>query len=141
MSIFGGNQNFSGKVINNKTNVLKQTNNWHALPKILKLNGDKLSTNNRADFSAKQLYNKYYAYDSFVLSNFGGQKEVFTDVKIPFGMNDFIELINNSYFKDSQNRTGKIISIKWNILSDTAKASYWVKVPFTTQLTETYIEP
>ena len=57
------------------------------------------------------------------------------------GMNDFIELTNNSYFKDSQNRTGKIISIKWNVLSDTATANYWVRVPFTTLLQETYIEP
>ena len=141
INFFGGNSNYGNSITNNRIGVLKQTQNWHAIPKVLRLTGDKLATNYRVVFSAKSLYNNYYAFDSFVLSNFGGQKEIFTDVKIPFGMTDFIALTNNSYFKDSQGRTGKIISIKWNVLSDFATASYWVKNVYTKKLTETYIEP
>lgn len=138
---FNGSSHYYNYVKNNKIGVLKQTANWHALPKILKLTGRKLAADYRNTFSAKTLYQNYFTFDSFVLSNFGGQKEVFNEVRIPFGMNDFIELVDNSYFQDSQNRTGKIMSIKWNIMSDTATVNYWVKQVYTTNLRETYIEP
>jgi hypothetical protein len=140
VNFFGGNSNY-GASPNPKIGVLKQTENWHAVPKVLMLQGRKLHPSYRTIFSAKRIYEDYYSYDSFVLNNYGGQKKVYSDIKIPFGMEDYLAVIDNSYFTTSDGSVGKITSLKWKITRDTATVSYWIKSPFTTQLQETYIEP
>ena len=139
VNFFGGNSNFGD--IDDKLGMLKQSSNWTSLPKIVKLQGDKLHPNYREDFSCQVLYEQHYAFDSFYLNNFGGQKEVYDNVRIPFGLEDFNTLINNSYFKDQDNRNGKIKSIKWNVLKDFAHVDYWIYQPYTDKLIETYISP
>jgi len=140
INFFGGNSNLAAQVTQ-RVGLLKQSTNWQSMPKILKLNGRKLAADYRATYSAEALYNSFHAYDSFVANNFNGQKLIYNDVKIPFGLNDFVSLINNSYFQDSNNNTGKVISIKWKPTQDTATVSYYIRTPYTTKLEETHIIP
>lgn len=141
INTFGGNSTYAAQVVNNKIGVLKQTSNWHSLPKIVMLTGNKLPANYRNVFSAKVLYDNYHSFDSFTLNNFNGQKELHKDIRIPFGMADFVTLINNSYCTDSNGANAKIMSIKWKVTEDYAIIDYWVRNVFTQNLVETYIEP
>ena len=140
VNFFGGNSNLAGKV-NAKLGMLKVSDNWHTVPKVLMLNGDKLDSTYRTTLSAKNIYNDYYAYDSFVLNSFGGQKELHREVEIPFGLNDFVQVVNNSYFYDTNGTLGGIEKLIWKPRMDKARVDYWIKKIYTTKLQETYIEP
>ncbi len=136
----GGSSDFA-QGIEEKIGMMKVTNNNHSIAKLVYLKGGKIPSNHRQLFSAKVLYEKYYNYTSFVQNNFGRQRLVFEQVVVPFGLAEFLELINNSYFYDNQNRLGKIENIEWNIMKDTAKIDYWIKQVYAPNLKETFLEP
>ncbi|MFA5234184.1 MAG: hypothetical protein WC390_07275 [Sulfurimonas sp.] len=137
VNTFGGNSDLAGK-ITSKIGLLKiGTNNW-TIPKVLKLSNNKPA--NRSLWSAKYLYENYHYGKSFVSNNFYGQKTKYNEVIIPFGLNDFIKLINNSYFYTTDGKEAKATEIKWNINSDKAIVSYQIREPYTHNLKETFIE-
>ncbi|RLI60066.1 MAG: hypothetical protein DRO67_09385 [Candidatus Asgardarchaeum californiense] len=138
--IFGGGTNFKDKV-KSKVGVLKVSQNDYQSPKFLKLTNGKLAANHRDKWGAKYLYEKYYFGKSFVANDFYGQKAVFNDVKIPFGLKSFLNLINNSYFSTFENETAKATRISWNIDSLTADIDYYTREVYTRKLKETKIEP
>jgi len=140
INTFGGSSDLEGQ-IEGKIGYLKVSQNDYSLPKLLTLVGDKLPANHRALLSAKYLYENYHISKSFVQNNYYGQKYVYNDIEIPFGFEDFLQLINNSYFTTSDGYSAKAIKIEWNILKDKAVLSYWIRKPYTTNLKETFIEP
>lgn len=137
--IFGGGTNLAGKV-NGKIGVLKVSNNWTALPKLLYLSGGKLPTNHRNLWSASVLYNSYHNYNSFVLNNFYGQKILYNDITIPFGFEDYKKLSENSYFY-YKGKQAKISKFVWKVGRDTATVSFWVRDVYTKNLNETQLIP
>ena len=133
----GSYSNLASK-ITSKLNILKiSTNNW-IIPKVLKLSGNKPVA--RSLWSAKYIYENYYRGTSFVQNGYYGQKIKYNEVEIPFGLNDFVSLINNSYFYTSDMKTAKVTSIKWNMSKDKAIVSYWIREPYTKNLKESFIE-
>ena len=138
--VFGGGTNFAGQ-ISGKVGTLKVSTNNHTVPKLIWLEGNRIPANHRDLFSAKTLWEKYHNYKSFVANNYKRQRKEFEDVLIPFGFADFLQLIDNSYFITSQGDNGKVVSIEWNMIKDTAKISYWIEKPYTKNLVETFIEP
>lgn len=138
--VFGGSPNLAQK-IKNKVGVLEVAANNHSVPKLLWMQGNRLPSNHRTLFSAKTLWEKYHSEKSFVRNGFRRQRRIIEDETIPFGLSDFVTLLNNAYFKDAEGRQGKIISIEWNFSKDTANISYWVEQPYTNNLKETFIEP
>ena len=137
--IFGGGTNFAGQV-DGKLGSLKVSSNNHSIPKLLWIEGGKIPANHRAKFSAKTLWGKYHIEKSFVQNGFSRQRKVFEGEKIPFGMSDFLTLIDNSYFVGGQGN-GKITRLEWNMSKDFAIVDYWVTHPYTKNLKETYVEP
>lgn len=135
---FGGGTNFAGQ-IKSKIGVLKQSNNWSTLPKLLYIKGGKLPVNHRSLWSAQLLYEKYHIEDSFVLDNARGQKVVYEDVTIPFGFEDFNTLLTNSFFK-FKGSDAKITKFTWTIGRDKANVSFWVREKYTDNLQETCID-
>ena len=139
--VLGKGTNLAG-LITRKLGVLKQSENETSLPKLLYLNSDnKLPSNHRDLFSAKVLWDKYWYYKSFVDSNFVGQKIIYPEVKIPFGLEDFIKLVDNSYFRTFEGETAKAISIKWSPSKDFALIDFFIRKPYTKNLQQTKIEP
>lgn len=136
--VFGGGTNFAGKV-KSKIGILKQSDNWHAVPKMLYIKGGKIPNNHRDLFSAKILYEKYHSDKSFVLNNYFAQKTLYNGVTIPFGFEDYKKLTVNPYFKFNS-KTAKIIKFTWTVGQDTALVDFWVREPYTFNLKETYIE-
>ncbi len=139
VSSIGGSSNLAAG-IKTKIGVMKVSDNNHSIAKLVYLSGNKMPSNHRDLFSAKVLYDKYYNHKSFVQNSFGRQRLVYKQVKIPFGLSSFLELIDNSYFYDSQNRLGKITNIDWTIMRDSALVDYWVHEVYAPNLKETFIE-
>jgi len=139
VNTLGGNSNLAGKV-NNKVGMLKVSNNNYTRPKLLYIRGGKIPINHRTQFSAKVMWDKYHNEQSWVQNNFGQQKLVFKNVRVPFGLEDFLKLVENSYFTDYLQRQGKVTNITWNIYGDFATIDYWIQEPYTTNLKESFIE-
>ncbi len=138
--VFGGRPNLARR-IRNKVGVLRVSNNNHSVPKLLWMQGNRLPSNHRLLFSAKTLWEKYHNYKSFVDNNFGRQRRYVENEDVPFGLNDFVTLLNNAYFRDENGQIGKIVDIEWNMSKDFATISYWVQEIYTNNLKETFIEP
>jgi len=138
--VFGKNPNLAKK-IKTKVGVLQVSNNNHAVAKLLWLSGSRIPSNHRDLFSAKTLWDKYHVEKSFIQNNFGRQRRYVDSETIPFGLSDFVTLLNNSYFRDENGVVGKVVDIEWNLNRDFATISYWVQEIYTNNLQETFIEP
>ena len=139
-SFFGKQTNYAS-IIKSRIGILKQTSNWHTIPKLIFTNGSGiLPVNHREKWNAKVLYDLYHLEKSFVLNNFKGQKTYYKGIRIPFGFEDYKKLTTNSYFY-FKGKQAKIIKFEWTIGTDTANIDFWVREPYTYNLAETYINP
>jgi len=138
--VFGKNPNLVGK-IKSKVGVLQVSNNNHSIAKLIWLSGGRIPSNHRDLFSAKTLWDKYHSEKSFIQNNFGRQRKYIESETIPFGLSDFVTLLNNSYFRDENGTEGKVVDIEWNMNRDFATISYWLQEIYTNNLQETFIEP
>jgi len=138
---FGKGTNFKAK-IKGKVGILKVSENNYTLSKLVRLTGaGRIPSNNSTTLSAKYLYENYHIGKSFVSNNFFGQKIVYNSIRIPFSFENFLVLIDNSYFHTFEGKEGKMVSIKWRIANDYAVVDYWIREPYTNNLKETFIEP
>lgn len=137
--LFGGGTNLKSKIIN-KVGSLKQSTNWHTVPKLLYLNNGKLPTNHRQLWNANLLWEKYHKEKSFVRDNFRGQKLVYNNVSVPFGLEDFLKLTENPYFTFN-GLNAKIVNFTWTVGQDEAVIDFWVRKAYTFNLKETKIIP
>jgi hypothetical protein len=136
--VFGSGTNFKNK-ITSSLGVLKVSNNNYNRPKWIWIENGKIPSNHRDKLSAKALYESFHFYKSFVQSNFVGQKRLYNNVQIPFGLEDFVKLSENSYFTDKNGDRAKATKIEWIIGEDKANIDYYVRKPYTTNLVETFI--
>ena len=116
-----------------RNGAMKVENHFFSLPKIVYIENGKIPTNFTDKIGATALYNKYHSYKSFVQgikdpNNFNNtnQKKIFSSVKIPFGIESFNQIINNSYFNDNSGKIGKFTNINWNVSKDFAIVDYYV---------------
>ena len=123
-------------VIQNRVNILKISQQFFSVPKILKIKNEKLSFDSRTGLSAPYLWDNYLNYDSYILDNFKRQRKTFNDIDIPFSYKDYKKVIKNSYFVTDEGRRGKFTSLEWSIESDTAKVSFWIEEIYTKNLKE-----
>lgn len=137
--LFGGGANLSGQ-ITSKLGCLKVSSNWHTQPKLLYVVGGKIPTNHRDMLNAEKIYDDHHVYDSFVLNNFNGQKQLRNGVKIPFGFEDFNLLVDNAFCEINQ-KTVKLNQIKWKIGQDVAELNFEERKPYTINLSERKIIP
>lgn len=137
-NVFGSGTNFAGQV-KGKVGVLKQSNNWHSIPKLLYLKNNRIPTNARDLFSAELLYFKYHKESSFVLDSGIGQKVVYNGVRVGFGFEDYKILLENSFFK-FRGQDAKITRFEWTLGQDFAIVNFWIRSKYTDNLKETYID-
>jgi hypothetical protein len=143
-STLGGNSqsapsNLTGFISGRIGCNIMETDYLH-VPKIMKLSGVRLASNQRNNWSAKYLYNNYHNKGSFVLNNYGNQYYIYKGVRVPFGFEEFNQLTQNSYFYNSNGDLCKLEQISWNVSQDFALIDYRVKTKYTTNLIEDYIE-
>lgn len=140
VNYFGGNADGEGS-INARIGYLKLETDYVHVPKLMKMDSsNRLLLNDRNTWSAKYLYNNYHNEDSFVLNNFGNQYYLYTNVRVPFGFEEFNQLTQNSYFYNQNGDICKLKQISWNVSKDFALIDYRVKTKYTSNLVESYIE-
>ena len=128
---------------NKRLYALRISEQFTGAPKVLNLAGVatlQLPTNHRDNLSAKALWDKYINKQSFVDNNFGGQYKIFRNIKVPFTLNDFISIKENSYFYDTDGARAKVDKISWKIGDDFAVIDYRKEFIYTRNLEETKIE-
>lgn len=99
-----------------------------------------LKNNHRSELCAKAIWNNWLYDKSFVSANYRNQWQLFTDIKIPFGFSDYNLLRQNNYFIAPTGEVCRMDSIKWEINSDFALASYRVRKPYDKNLQEIFYE-
>jgi hypothetical protein len=137
--VFGGGSNFANRIAAS-VNILKVSDNNHSKPKLLWFQGDSMPANARNLFSAKSLWEKYHIEKSFVAGDGYGQKYVYENARIPFGLEGFVALSENSYIATTKGQA-KVTSVSWKLAADYAVVSYWIRKRYTANLKETFIEP
>ena len=140
INFFGGNSDFASK-IKKRVGLMKVSQNIHNVPKLLYLDSDgNLPKNHRTQLRAKVFYDGYWEYESFVTNKAIRQRKVYEGVEVPFGFEDFLKLIDNSYFTTIDGKIGKAIQIKWTPARDKAIMDFWIAEVYTNNLFETKIE-
>ena len=130
--------------IDNRTGALRVENHFFSVPKMMLLNEDDRIPANFADIiGARALYDNYHTWDSFIAGNRNpldatqtAAKLVYEGVRIPFGLKDFTNVLNNSYFTTQDGDTGKFTKIDWNVRGDFAIVDYWVYDNWMTNIEE-----
>jgi len=133
----------SPPAVPSRIGVLKMETDFLNVPKMLYTNPDcTLPVNYHDLWSAKVLYNQYHIQKSFVGNNFNdaNQYHIYEGVRIPFGFEDFLSLIDNSYFYDMNGSPSQVTKIQWNVSNDYAVVDFKVQRLFTKNLQEAFIE-
>ena len=135
--------------VGNRTGSCKIENDYFSVPKQALLVEGGLNLNtipyNFADvIGAQALLEEWHNWDSFVPGvrnpnnpNDTAAKYVYEQVKIPFGLTDFVTILNNAYFTTSNGEIGKFTKLDWNIRGDYAIADYWIYNNWMTNVEET----
>lgn len=150
-SILGASNPVMEEFVSNlgsRTGTCKVENHFFSVPKVAlledNLSGNPVIVENFADIiGAKALYENHLSYDSFIPGNRNPNnlnetagKYVYENVRIPFGLQDFVTVLNNAYFTTENGETGKFISLDWTIDKDEAIVSYWVYNSWLTNIEE-----
>lgn len=132
-----------------RTGALKVENHYFSVPKMVFLEdnsqGNPRIPENFADFiGTTALYNDYHSWDSFIEGNRNpsdptqtAAKFIFEQIRIPFGLDDFSNILNNSYFTTQDGVTGAFIKVDWNVRGDFAIVDYWIYNNWMTNIEET----
>lgn len=135
INFFDGVGNNEAKVTA-RVGMLKLGRDWFDVPKLMKMNSsNKFNANYRDIWSAEYLWNTYHIYDSWATSN-PNQWLIFENVKVKFGFEDFLKVINNSYFYDSDGNECKIDKCVWSPNKDFAVITYRQKFIYQQNINE-----
>lgn len=102
---------------------------------------------NFADYiGARSLVDNWHNYNSFVPGirnpndfNDTNAKIIYENVRIPFNLKQFIQVVNNPYFSVPGVGIGKYLSVQWTNEADSAVVSYWVEDPWMQNVEESKI--
>lgn len=140
-SAIGQESNLASTIKQNRTNVLKISDNEYSVAKIVPLIGGKLPANHRELLSAKTLINKYYFGKSFVQGEKLGQKVIYENIVLPFNLSDFQKTLKNGTFILSDGRKARFRDIQYQFSKDLAEATIEVQEVYTDKLEEIIYEP
>jgi len=135
INFFGDSGTWAAKV-NARVGMLKVSADWFNVPKMMKMNSaNKFDSNYRTEWSSEYLWNNYINYYSFVTGQTNQWKKI-EDIQIPMGFDDFLQLINNSYFYDENGNEAKIEKLLWKPNQDTTTVSLKIREKYQNNLIE-----
>lgn len=134
----GGN---SANSVKSRIGSMIISNPTFNVPKSVYLENGLIPLNHRDKWSAKVLEQEYHNEKSFIQNDYRAQKQVFNQIKIPFGFSDALKVYKNSFFELKNGTFGKFTNLKWHFNSDYAIVDYWVRKKYDTEsLKEIFIE-
>ena len=134
--------------IQNRIGALKIENHFFSVPKMILLRDNENGVPRiPLDFvdiiGARALYDNYHTWDSFIPGNRNpnnaqetAAKLVHEGVRIPFGLEDFNNILINSYFSTQDGKIGKFTKVDWNVRGDFAITDFWVYDNWMTNIEE-----
>lgn len=140
-STLGGGNPLIEEFINtlgNRTGAMKIEHDYFSVPKQMLLETSALGLPTiPADFAdrigAEALLTTYHSWDSFIPGERNpldptqtAAKLVYEQIRIPFGLKDFVQILNNAYFVTVNGITGKFTKLDWNVEGDFAICDYWI---------------
>ena len=137
-NFFGGNSNLVNNIDSKVGLVRMSTNNW-SVPKSLVLSGGKLPSNHRDLNGAKYLMDKYYQINSFVTGE--GQELKIDDLEVPLSLNNFVNLLHNGRFIDSDGQIAKSTQVVYQPAKAKASFNYRKPTIYTNNLKEEFYAP
>lgn len=137
---FGSGTSFASDIENRK-GALLTSSHFFTIPKVVAMKGSKLAKNQRQILGARTLWEELHFINSFVeINGKHNQYYRYKNVKVPFCMGDFVELLENNNCKTINGEEAMIESLKWRVWEDYARIDYRVKKKYTNNLTIKYIE-
>lgn len=137
----GIKSNQQQKLKGNRLNILKTSERYISVGKLLPISNGNMATNPTDTTSARMIENKYYYNESIKRGN--GQKIKYSNVKVPFSLADRNKIRNNNLFIDSNGNTATFESIDWTFAKDEAILNYYVNSDYIADndIEEILIEP
>ncbi|MEX0940088.1 MAG: hypothetical protein WDZ41_01910 [Candidatus Babeliales bacterium] len=137
--IFGAGTAYASKIEDRKGSLL-MSSHYIGTPRLIAMQGSKLAQNQRSILAAKKLW-EFHKSKSFVpIDGVHNQYLLFNEHKVPFCLNNLVNLLDNNFFKTSDSKEGKIETIKWAIRKNTATFDYRVNEIYTDNLKISYNE-
>ncbi len=125
------------KTVRSRNYLMVDSKNWSVAKLVVARQG--LITNDNSTFlTALNLYEKYHKHRSFT-GDFG-QKKRYKDILIPFGLRDYLDVLNSAYFTTDSGQLGKFEKLDWRLGKDHATVTFVIYEKYITTLKETLIE-
>ncbi len=138
--IFGGGTNFSGQ-IKNRIGSLLLSSHFLTAGKMVKMSGNKLARDQRAEFDARKLWDNYHFINSFAEINGEHNQYVkYEEASVPMTLQGFSELLRSNKLTDSQGNEITIENIlEYDVHAGKAIINYRVKRKYTNNLKIEYV--
>ncbi|NQZ74668.1 MAG: hypothetical protein HRT61_00905 [Ekhidna sp.] len=91
--------------------------------------------------TAKYIYETFHKNDISFAAPYRGQKRIYENVKIPFGMSDFVKISNNNIANLEAGGKAVIRRLEWDYQSDFALITFEIREPYTFNIEEEIFEP
>jgi len=109
-------------------------------PKMVVMQGSKLSVDQRSLLSAQKLWEEYHYIESFVTINEkNNQQVIYKEQEIPFCSEKMVLLLNNNFAITDSGEDAKIMQVVWKVEENTATISYNVFRVYDTNLEINYL--
>jgi len=137
----GQKTNLAKQIKNTRVNIIKVSDNFHSIPKVVLMEAGKgVPKDHRDKLSAKYLMEKFHYGKSFV-GDALGQKVIYEGVTIPFNLDDLQKTLKSGLFTLPDGRTAEFLEISYNFAQNTAECTIQVQEVYAKNLKETTFEP
>lgn len=138
--IFGGGTNFASQ-IENRIGSLLLSSHFLTIGKVVVMNGDKLSRNQRDLLRAKRLWDENHFINSFAeINGEHNQYLIFKDQRVPMLYSEFNETLRNNLFVDDQGNEIEIELVEYTPFDGSAVVNFRLKKKYTNNLKIDYVE-
>lgn len=137
--IFGGGTNFASQ-ITNRIGSLLLSSHFLTYGKVVKMTGNKLTTDQRADLSATLLWDNYHYINSFAeVNGIHNQFWRFKELPVPMSLEEFAMLLENNEVTDLDGNECIIEKMEYQPQRGRALLDYRVRKKYTNNLKVDYV--
>lgn len=137
--IFGGGTNFANQV-ESRIGALLLSDHYITTPKIIKMSGNQLATDQRTKLGAKSLWENYHFISSFVEVNGNhNQWKRYPPTRVPITDAEILSIFENNFINTADGKIAMIEKLIWQPTKGTAIISTRVNDKYTNNLKLEYV--
>jgi hypothetical protein len=111
--------------IDNLKNIMQVSNQYFSVTKLVYLNGEQLSANQKSIIGADAIVNKFHK-NRFIENN---RKRIYENMPIALSESEIFEILDNNFVILDNGTLIEILNLSWSEEMHMASASYSVKIP------------